>query len=85
MSRHPCEACGQEKPSLTSNDYGRLRALYDAAERQARRQPGVTLDALLKPMLAEYQAITGEDEPSWVHIIVHELPADGRGLSDRAV
>ena len=74
MSRHYCRICKQEKPLLSSVDYHRLRELYDIAQRQARRQPEVPLETLLAPMFAEYRVITGEDESSWVHIVVHELP-----------
>lgn len=73
MQRQYCAQCKGEKPVLSAAEYASLRLLFDRAQRQKRKGHNREWTALLQPLFREYRALTGEDETSWIHIIVHQL------------
>ena len=58
---------------LSPDQYKHLRLMFDRICRAVRGRREVAFQAALEPLFREYQAITGEAERSWIHIIVHQL------------
>jgi hypothetical protein len=73
MERRLCHICKVEGPVLGADDYRRLRSIFDRAQRDTRGRGEPAFESALGPLYREYQAITGEPQTSWVHIIVHQL------------
>jgi hypothetical protein len=73
MERRFCHVCQVEGAVLSPADYRRLRLMFDRVQRQTRGRGETTFEAALEPLFREYRAITGEEDATWVHIVVHQL------------
>jgi hypothetical protein len=73
MERRPCHICHVEGAVLGTDDYRRLRSMFDRAQRDTRGRGEAALEAALRPLYREYETITGDPETNWVPIIVHQL------------